>query len=59
MLLQPLIDDALLDWLDQKFPNRLPPKELTSFEQGRLVGQQDVCLHLRNMKKIQEKEPIT
>jgi hypothetical protein len=59
MLLQPLIDDALLDWLDQKFPNRLSPKELTSFEQGRLVGQQDVCLHLRNMKKIQEKLPIT
>ena len=36
-LLHDIIDRLLI-----KFPNRLPTKELTSFELGREVGKQDV-----------------
>lgn len=43
--------DVYLDNLELKFPNKLPLKELTAFEQGKLVGHQEVITHIYAFKE--------
>ena len=42
----PHISGKLLEWLAEKFKDRLPQEELPAFELGRRVGQQDVIRKL-------------
>lgn len=42
--------------LEERFPNRLPKKEISSYELGSLVGQQDVIDYLKTLLKLYEEE---
>lgn len=43
----PPVSDALLDWLDEVYPDRLPGEEVSPFDLGVLVGRQQVIKRLR------------
>lgn len=38
--------NKLIEQLIERYPNRLPTTDLSSYDLGRLVGQQDVIKHL-------------
>ena len=44
-----VIDDCL-----EKYPNRLPDKEITPYELGILIGQQEVVKFLTELKERDE-----
>lgn len=50
----PIISDALIQVLQRDFPNKLPQKEISAFELGRLLGQQDVINKLIVEKEYNE-----
>lgn len=52
----PQIPDSLIECLYRDFPNILPRKELTPFELGRLIGQQDIIDKIKFETKEEEKE---
>lgn len=52
----PPISKALLDYLQQCFPDRLPPKTVTPEELGVLIGQQMVIRNLQAQFKVQTKD---
>lgn len=45
----------LIRWLEESFPNRLPYKEINSFELGILVGQQQLIEKLKLKLELEEK----
>lgn len=50
----PYISDELIYKLKQDFPNELPKQEISSFELGKLVGQQQVIEKLIVEQQITE-----
>lgn len=44
------IIEHYLDNLETRFPDKLPLKELSTFEQGKLVGQQEVIRHIKAIR---------
>lgn len=44
----PSIDPRLIDWLDEIYPNTLPLREQTAYEQGQLHGQRFVINKLKS-----------
>ena len=50
----PYISDELIYKLKQDFPNELPKNEVTPFELGRLIGQQQVIEKLTVEQQITE-----
>lgn len=38
--------EKLIEKLIERYPNRLPTTDISSYELGKLVGQQDVIKHL-------------
>ena len=50
----PSVPDSLIDCLYRDFPNTLPRRELTSFEPGRLIGQQDIIDKIKFETKEEE-----
>jgi hypothetical protein len=56
-MMKPYIDTDLIDYLEHKWPNKLPTTELAGFELGKLVGIQEVISHCRGMLKAQDREP--
>jgi len=52
----PVISNKLLDCLKFDFPDSLPRKNITEFELGVLVGQQQVIDKLLTEKKFMEGE---
>lgn len=41
------LEQVIIDALMEDFPNKLPEKEISNFELGRLLGQQDVINKLK------------
>ncbi len=54
----PAISDALIEVLKRDYPNTLPKKEVSPFELGRLIGQQEVVDKLIFEKEFNEKNPL-
>lgn len=54
----PIISDALIEKLKADFPNKLPTKEVNSFELGRLIGQQDIIDKLTMEKFYNEQASL-
>lgn len=54
----PAISDELINVLKRDFPNQLPQKEISLFELGRLLGQQNVVDKLIFEKEYNEKRLI-
>lgn len=50
----PFVSDELIMKLKDDFPNQLPKKEITPFELGKLVGQQEVIDKLIVEQQITE-----
>lgn len=50
----PFISDELIRKLQMDFPNELPKVEITSFELGKKVGQQEVIEKLKIEQQITE-----
>lgn len=50
----PIITDELINCLFKDFPNQLPEKEISEFELGRLIGQQDIINKLIREKEYNE-----
>lgn len=57
----PPVDPALIEWLEVKYPNRVPPLEASSRQVGALVGQQEVISHIRGIlaKTVKDNLGIT
>jgi len=47
-------NNFILQWLEQKFPDRLPNAYVTDFELGVLVGNRQVVEDLKIKLKIEE-----
>ena len=47
----PSIPDILIQCLSRDFPDVLPRKEVSSYELGRLTGQQEVIDKLRSLSE--------
>lgn len=54
----PSISDKLIKCLEKNFPDKLPRKRLTEYEQGKLDGQQDVIDKLKVEKKYNENRKL-
>ena len=54
----PKISNKLIECLEIDFPDVLPRREISAFELGKRVGQQEVIDKLRNEKIYNEKEII-
>lgn len=52
----PPIPESLIECLYRDFPNTLPRRELSTFELGRLIGQQDIIEKLKFETKEEERE---
>lgn len=50
----PAISDALIEVLKRDYPNKLPDRDISAFELGRLIGQQDVVDKLIFEKNFNE-----
>lgn len=50
----PFVSDELIMKLKDDFPNQLPKKEITPFELGKLIGQQEVIDKLIVEQQITE-----
>jgi hypothetical protein len=50
----PMVDESLVEYLQQVFPNRLPPLDTTDRKLGALIGQQEVIEHLRSLSEQQK-----
>lgn len=59
MIPDPHITRELLDYLEAKFPNRIPSKSLSLEDLHRLQGQQDVIRKLRHVHDEQSKTLTT
>ena len=55
-MLKPYIDTDLIDYLERKWPNKLPTAEVAGFDLGKLVRIQEVISHFRGMLKAQDRE---
>lgn len=53
-LTPPVVDETLVEYLQQVFPNRLPPLDTTDKKLGALIGQQEVIDHLRSLSEQQK-----
>lgn len=51
----PTISKALLDYLQEKFPDKLPDNPTSPDTLGVLIGQQKVIKHLQAQFKLQNK----
>ncbi len=49
-----MMTNYIMDWLDEKFPDRLPNKQVTEFELGVLIGNRQVIEDLKIKLKIEE-----
>ena len=54
----PLIPQAVLDYLEKTFPDRLPTREVSPFALGYEVGTQRVIQHLRKVKQWGEEKDV-
>lgn len=54
----PLISDKLIDCLESLYPNKLPLNQVTDFQLGILLGQQQVINKLKTEKEIQENNEL-
>jgi hypothetical protein len=52
----PKVDETLVEYLQQVFPNRLPPLNTDERKLGSLIGQQEVIEHLRAISEQQKEE---
>lgn len=54
--------EKLLEDLESRFPNKLPTKEISSYELGKLIGIQEVIVYVNNavtiLKTTTNKLPI-
>lgn len=48
--------EELLDNLVKRYPNRLPTKEVTSYELGTLVGNQEIIKYIANYIEARDKQ---
>lgn len=55
-LTPPEVNEVLIDYLQQVFPNRLPPLNTDDRKLGALIGQQEVIEHLRSLSEQQKEE---
>lgn len=53
-----MMTNYIIDWLDEKFPNQLPIKQVTEFELGVLVGNRQVVEDLKIKLKIEEEVDV-
>lgn len=52
----PIITDKLIECLERDFPDKIPRKQLSDYEFGRLVGNQEVIDKLKAEKRFMEEE---
>lgn len=52
----PIITDSLIEYLTTKYPNKLPESYKNEYEIGKLIGQQDVINHLKQVQQWNEEE---
>lgn len=52
----PEVSEVLVEYLQQVFPNRLPPLNTDEKKLGSLIGQQEVIEHLRSVVEQQKEE---
>lgn len=52
--LYPIISNKLIKRLKEDYPNKLPDKQVSDFELGRLVGRQDIIDKLVHEKEYSE-----
>ena len=45
----PPVDPALIEWLEKKYPNEVPPLEASSRQIGALVGNQEVIAYIKRI----------
>jgi hypothetical protein len=55
-LTPPKVDETLVEYLQQVFPNRLPPLNTDEKKFGALIGQQEVIEHLLALSETQKEE---
>ena len=59
MISRPALSRELVAYLQQVFPNRLPPITTTDRELGALIGQQQVINHLAGVLAEQEQDLLS
>ena len=52
----PIISDKLIECLERDFPDKIPRKQLSDYEFGRLVGNQEVIDKLKAEKRFSEED---
>lgn len=50
----PIISDKLIECLVKDYPNKLPESEISAFELGILIGQQNIINKLKVEKEFNE-----
>ena len=49
-----LVETNIVTNLEEAYPNRLPYKEVSPFELGRLIGHQEVVNHIKERLRYEE-----
>ncbi len=55
-LTPPEVSEVLVEYLQQVFPNRLPPLDTDERRLGSLIGQREAINHLRAIAEQQKEE---
>lgn len=55
-IIYPIITDKLIECLELTFPDKIPRKQISEYEFGRLAGIQEVIDKLKAEKRFMEEE---